>query len=258
MNKRNKNEIMKNFTNNNTNNNNHIHISNIKSENNIKLSIKNVLIYFPYRPYETQKNIMEKIIETLQNKNSALIESPKNSGKTLSILCSTLAYLQQERSKNNLASFAIIYSVKNIAQITNVIQELKKTCYLPVNSILMHKKNMCIDDIVNKDSENYLNLKCQYNKTNERNKCKYYISKTNINNTNSISAYDNFSIEDIKKSAKNSKFCPYFFERDKSINKSDIIFTTHEYMFKNVLKNKKFDNKMKNSILIIDDIENII
>jgi regulator of telomere elongation helicase 1 len=55
-------------------------------------------IYFPFKPYPCQTNYFEKVISALQNSQNALLESPTGTGKTLSLLCSTLAWLRKARS----------------------------------------------------------------------------------------------------------------------------------------------------------------
>lgn len=42
---------------------------------------------------------MQNVISALQNKQNALLESPTGTGKTLSLLCSTIAWLRLERKK---------------------------------------------------------------------------------------------------------------------------------------------------------------
>ena len=49
-------------------------------------------VCFPFEPYECQKNFMSKVIEGLQTKSNCLLESPTGTGKTLSLLCATLAW----------------------------------------------------------------------------------------------------------------------------------------------------------------------
>ena len=54
-------------------------------------------VYFPFKPYGCQQQFMAKVIEALQNDQNALLESPTGTGKTLSLLCSTFAWLKKER-----------------------------------------------------------------------------------------------------------------------------------------------------------------
>lgn len=54
-------------------------------------------IKFPFKPYGIQKAMMNKVAVTLTNKEHSLIESPTGTGKTLVLLCASLAW--QKKSK---------------------------------------------------------------------------------------------------------------------------------------------------------------
>ncbi|CAN1127669.1 Fanconi anemia group J protein homolog [Linum perenne] len=64
-----------------------------------------VPVEFPYQPYGTQLAFMGKVISTLdraqkEGHSHALLESPTGTGKSLSLLCSTLAWQQTLKLKN--------------------------------------------------------------------------------------------------------------------------------------------------------------
>lgn len=66
--------------------------------------IGGIQVEFPYRPYGTQLAFMGRVIATLDRAQRdghchALLESPTGTGKTLSLLCSTIAWQQHCGSK---------------------------------------------------------------------------------------------------------------------------------------------------------------
>jgi hypothetical protein len=62
--------------------------------------IRGLTVEFPYDAYPCQLDYMEKVIETLQNERQfALLESPTGTGKTLCLLCASLAWLFEEKAQ---------------------------------------------------------------------------------------------------------------------------------------------------------------
>lgn len=61
-------------------------------------------IRFPHQAYGVQLSFMAKLLQTLRAEQNALLEAPTGSGKTLSLLCSTLAW--QEKIKWDRYSLA--------------------------------------------------------------------------------------------------------------------------------------------------------
>ena len=56
-------------------------------------------VYFPFKPYDCQTEYMTRVIDAITKKENALLESPTGTGKTLSLLCSSLAWLKTERDR---------------------------------------------------------------------------------------------------------------------------------------------------------------
>ena len=237
-----------------------------KASKHTKLVLSGIEVFFPYEPYPNQKIYMEKVIEACKKNTIAGLESPTGTGKTLCLLCASLAYLRYERQRlidernNNfdvvdktekIKQPVIYYTSRTHAQLANVIQELQKTCYRPRNAIISSREQMCVNELIRGFHGNTLNMKCQF--AQKRNQCRYFKGKNNQSTT--WGAYDGKTIEELKEIAKKAKFCPFFFERDKSIH-SDLIFLPYNYIFDPSIK-KRMNIQMKNSILIIDEAHNI-
>ena len=80
----------------------------IKSPKNV-YHIGGIQVEFPYQPYGSQLAFMGRVISTLdraqrENHCHALLESPTGTGKSLSLLCSTLAWQQSCKLKNQFAN----------------------------------------------------------------------------------------------------------------------------------------------------------
>nr|GME10103.1 regulator of telomere elongation helicase 1 [Ipomoea batatas] len=116
--------------------------------------IRGIDVDFPFQAYDCQLVYMEKVIQSLQNICNALLESPTGTGKTLCLLCATLAwrkslgafssrkyerrgqngstqeldpYSQSQSESSRLP--AIVYASRTHSQIKQVINELKRTNY---------------------------------------------------------------------------------------------------------------------------------
>ncbi|XP_071807478.1 regulator of telomere elongation helicase 1-like [Asterias amurensis] len=61
-----------------------------------------VNVEFPFDPYDCQNDYMSKVIECLQSGTNGILESPTGTGKTLCLLCATLAWRNTYISKQEL------------------------------------------------------------------------------------------------------------------------------------------------------------
>ncbi|KAJ6638998.1 Regulator of telomere elongation helicase 1 like [Pseudolycoriella hygida] len=64
-----------------------------------EFNISGTSVSFPYEPYQLQRDYMTKVIECLNNSTNGVLESPTGTGKTLSLLCSTLGWITQKKSE---------------------------------------------------------------------------------------------------------------------------------------------------------------
>ena len=56
------------------------------------VKVNGIEVDFPFDPYPSQIRYMSSVIDALRSANSALLESPTGTGKTLCLLCATLAW----------------------------------------------------------------------------------------------------------------------------------------------------------------------
>lgn len=73
--------------------------------------IGGIQVEFPYRPYGSQLAFMGRVISTLDRAQReghchALLESPTGTGKSLSLLCSSLAWQQNYKLKNQYGNLS--------------------------------------------------------------------------------------------------------------------------------------------------------
>lgn len=89
--------------------------------------LSGVQVAFPFPPYPSQIDYMEKVIQALQTGQHALLESPTGTGKTLCLLCSTLAWRQSFIAKCQLdASLSKRQSTAQNYLDTSVFQGLQE------------------------------------------------------------------------------------------------------------------------------------
>lgn len=84
------------------------------------------------------------MIECLKTKQNGIIQSPTGTGKTLSLLCSTLSFLKHEQQKGR-KPIRVIYTSRTHSQLKQVVSELGKTKFDLKLAILGSKDQTCIN-----------------------------------------------------------------------------------------------------------------
>lgn len=115
--------------------------------------VENIKIYFPYdQPYPQQNIYMQHVIKALNDNQHALLESPTGTGKTLSLLCAALGWLNNYREvmrSQNLPvkSIKIVYTSRTHSQLDQVKKELLNTPYSPRCVTLASREHLCVNDM---------------------------------------------------------------------------------------------------------------
>ncbi|KAK2724782.1 regulator of telomere elongation helicase 1 homolog isoform X1 [Artemia franciscana] len=252
------------------------------------VNIHNVLVDFPFPPYPVQFAYMEKVIECLQKGENGLLESPTGTGKTLSILCSSLAWLTVRKAqvqsallvnKEAASDFSkllsnqlenaggmswgepapvlpkIIYASRTHSQLTQVIQELKRSKYNYLKvAVLGSRDQMCIHPEVSKETNSTVKLYMCMAKTSTRT-CHYYNNVETVSVANEFTNGPVMDIEDLVKEGQKQKACPYFLSREMKKN-ADIIFMPYNYLLDPKIR-KMHGVEIEGNIIIFDEAHNI-
>ena len=99
-----------------------------KNLDSMKYIIEEVEVEFPYEAYPCQIQFMESVIRALKGLSHAILESPTGTGKTLCLLCATLAFQRWFRTKEGVA-IKVFYSSRTHSQLSPVVSELRGTAY---------------------------------------------------------------------------------------------------------------------------------
>ncbi len=96
-----------------------------------------------------QKQMASQLIQAFKNQQHVVLESPTGTGKTASILCTTIAW-QRHDAKLTGTRTKIIYCSRTHSQLTQAVVSLKDTPYRPRMAIVGSRARLCIHE----DSKN--------------------------------------------------------------------------------------------------------
>ncbi|XP_031498031.1 regulator of telomere elongation helicase 1 homolog isoform X2 [Nymphaea colorata] len=238
--------------------------------------IRGVDVEFPFDAYDCQLVYMESVIRSLQEGCNALLESPTGTGKTLCLLCASLAWRQSlsyssihpalvgknggntinkpstESSERKLPT--IIYTSRTHSQLRQVIQELKTSPYRPRMVVLGSREQMCIHDKVKNLHGRVQNNIC-YSLSKKRRCYHYNCVSDYIKNNPNIGA-EPVDIEDLVNIGRTNGPCPYYLSRE--LHKAvDIVFAPYNYLIDPGNRSSLTGIQWENTILIFDEAHNL-
>ncbi|KAF6089258.1 regulator of telomere elongation helicase 1 [Phyllostomus discolor] len=252
-----------------------------------KITLNGVTVDFPFPPYKCQEEYMSKVLECLQKKVNGVLESPTGTGKTLCLLCSTLAWREHlrdaisarkiaERAPGELfpdrplsswgnaaaegdaaAGYAdipkIIYASRTHSQLTQAIGELRNTSYRPRVSVLGSREQLCIHPEVKKQESNHLQIHLCRKKVASRS-CHFYnnVEEKSLEQDLATPILD---IEDLVKSGNQHKLCPYYLARNLK-TQADIIFMPYNYLL-DAKSRRAHGIDLKGTVVIFDEAHNV-
>uniref|UniRef100_A0A8C5YP65 Regulator of telomere elongation helicase 1 n=1 Tax=Marmota marmota marmota TaxID=9994 RepID=A0A8C5YP65_MARMA len=238
-----------------------------------KIVLNGVTVDFPFQPYQCQQEYMSKVLECLQKKVNGILESPTGTGKTLCLLCTTLAWREHLRDTisarkiaervqgerfvgQDLSSWGnataaegdpiacysdipkIIYASRTHSQLTQVIGELRNTSYRPRVCVLGSREQLCIHPEVKKQESNHMQIHLCRKKVTSRS-CHFY---NNVDGKNS-------SLKLLL------SVCPYYLSRNLK-QQADIIFMPYNYLL-DAKSRRAHGIDLKGTVVIFDEAHNV-
>ncbi|XP_047352606.1 regulator of telomere elongation helicase 1 homolog [Vespa velutina] len=257
------------------------------------ITINGIVINFPFKPYPVQEEYMAKVIECLQNSKHGVLESPTGTGKTLSLLCASLSWLITKKAhlqaeaivgaiersdlsghffnklndglekaagvSDNTASFGwampkIIYASRTHSQLSQAMQELKRTTYKHVKvSVLGSRDQLCIHPEVSKETNTFNKIQMCHAKI--KSKTCFYYNNVETRKEEPVFKQDILDIEDLIKAGQKMKCCPYFLAKELKQN-ADITFMPYNYLLDS--KTRKTQGiEIQNNVILLDEAHNI-
>uniref|UniRef100_A0A8C7YSI0 Regulator of telomere elongation helicase 1 n=1 Tax=Oryzias sinensis TaxID=183150 RepID=A0A8C7YSI0_9TELE len=251
------------------------------------LTLHGVTVDFPFPPYDCQKDYMAKVLQCLQQKVNGVLESPTGTGKTLCLLCATLAWREHfrdtisackiaERLKGEnmfpnttLASWGtaatdgdkqayyldvpkIIYASRTHSQLAQVIGELRNTSYRPKVCVLGSREQLCINPEVMRQESNHVKVHMCRGKVSTRS-CLYY---NNVDGKGLTELLNRCSLDwSSCRSACLCRVCPYYLSRSLK-QQADIIFMPYNYLLDP--KSRRAHNiELSGAVVIFDEAHNL-
>ncbi|KAF1333955.1 Regulator of telomere elongation helicase 1-like isoform x2, partial [Globisporangium splendens] len=213
----------------------------------VRLEICGIPVEFPFPPYDSQLIYMEKVILSLSSKQNAILESPTGTGKTLCLLCATLAWrrhFEKNLKANGGAAFnrrnpttgagarlayegydseeekeaaeramipRIIYSSRTHSQLKQVVQELRNTSYNPRVAVLGSREHLCVNEKISQMRGTKQNLACR--DAVRRKSCVYKRGFDNATRRNSKQSVPILDIEELVETMKEREVLAYIWQR---------------------------------------------
>ena len=148
----------------------------------------------------------------------------------------------------------VIYASRTHTQLTQVVQELKRTGHAPYMTVLGSREQLCIHPKVSKYKGLQLLAECNKQLALKSCKCK--------NNLKVDDSKGNFpsrlptDIEDLIKKMKLVDKCPYYISREYTKH-AELILLPYNYLLDEDTRKGLNDIKWKNSIVIFDEAHNV-
>uniref|UniRef100_A0A8D2ZN44 Regulator of telomere elongation helicase 1 n=1 Tax=Scophthalmus maximus TaxID=52904 RepID=A0A8D2ZN44_SCOMX len=240
-----------------------------------------------YYPFNRTLNDVFPSLQTFKFKVNGVLESPTGTGKTLCLLCATLAWREHFKDtisarkiserlggemfpNTPLSSWGsaatdgdtptyytdvpkIIYASRTHSQLAQVINELKNTSFRPKVCVLGSREQLCINQEVMRQESNHVKVHMCRGKVSTRS-CIYY-NNVDEKSTDRDLVESILDVEDLVKFGNKQKVCPYYLSRSLK-QQADVIFMPYNYLLDP--KSRRAHNiELNGAVVIFDEAHNV-
>ncbi|KAM7532739.1 hypothetical protein Aperf_G00000130010 [Anoplocephala perfoliata] len=244
------------------------------------ITLGDVEIDFPYIPYECQKTYMQSIIDALNQRSHAILESPTGTGKTLCLLCASLAWLEYFLAQQQLKRLEqpwddvnpkdqpsisagkfdaplIVFSSRTHAQLNQAIQAFKTTAYSSHKiSVIGSRDQLCLlPEVVNLESNSAKVYQCRLRVSTRT--CEYFrnFDAGRDKLIDSMRTSRIADIEDLCKFGQENRACAYYLSREVKSD-AEILFMPYNYLLDAKIRTL-YGIELTNAVVIFDEAHNI-
>ncbi|RMZ55626.1 hypothetical protein APUTEX25_000209 [Auxenochlorella protothecoides] len=207
---------------------------------------------------------MTKVIQALQAGENALLESPTGTGKTLCLLCATLAWRahfvkeawaehkleQAESGKGELPT--VVYASRTHSQLAQVMRELRTSGYRVRSAVLSSRAHTCLHPVVSTLHGQAANRACR--SLISRRGCKQH-DVERFAKGNPDASLEVLDIEDLVRLGTQRQLCPFLLSKEYATT-ADILFVPYNYLI-DPQRRKSLNISWKNAVLIFDEAHNV-
>ena len=241
------------------------------------LELKGVEVHFPFQPCPCQTAHMEKVLDALSRGENALLESPTGTGKTLCLLCATLAWQRhQVKSLNQSQTIpsqqpmeepprpvsgapVVVHASRTHSQLSQVVRELRATCHRPLHAVLGSREQFCVNPKVNNDKAAGVDVNTKCNKMCKDRKCGFRLGVDNrLAQDQEIIAGGGLQpvmdLEDLTAMGKAARICPFCCTRGQAAE-AELLFLPHNYLFDRTVRETTLSEvNWEDAVVVFDEV----
>jgi regulator of telomere elongation helicase 1 len=214
---------------------------------------ENTRIQFPFEPYDCQLDFMSKTLEAVATKQTALLESPTGTGKTLCLLTATLAYSLPRSSE--LEKPTVVYASRTHAQLSQAVKALRATVYQPKVAVVGSREHLCGHPRVSKLRGTAQNRACSALCARRACHLRNELDRQQKASRNADQNGQALDIEELVADGARRGTCAYYGARH-SLKEADLIFAPYNYVLDERHRNTSGVN-WRGSIIILDEAHNV-